>query len=93
MTCEGRVRLNRLTKPWESEPQGVSIEYYEQLPVGRVVGILIGKNGDTISGRISIGRSRTIEVTQDCSLWLQVNESESERGDNSGTIRVTLTAM
>ena len=92
VTCEGRIRLNRLAKPWESEPQGVSIEYHEQLPLGCVVGILIGKEGDTISGRISIGRGRTIEVSQDCSLWLQVNESESERADNSGSIQVTLTA-
>ena len=92
VTCQGSVRLNTLAKPWQSEPQGVSIEYHEQLPLGRVVGILTGKDGTTISGRISIGRSRTIEVSQDCSLWLQVNESESERGDNSGSFQVTLTA-
>ena len=92
LTCEGRVQVNDLPEPWQSEPQGVSIEYHEQLPLGQVVGILIGQDGQEISGRIAIGRGRTITVTQNCSLWLQINESESGRRDNSGSIRVTLAA-
>ena len=90
VTCTGSFAVNDTPRPWVSEPQGVSVEYFRGLPLGRVVAVLTGLDGQYISRRISIGRQATIKTPVACRLWLQVNDNSSSRANNSGFVDVTI---
>ncbi|MEQ9406716.1 MAG: hypothetical protein RIK87_03280 [Fuerstiella sp.] len=92
ISVEGRYAVNDQPKPWISEPQGVSIEYYRHKPLGQIVAILINEADGFVSGRIEVGPESIITAEQDCSLWLQVNDSSASRRNNSGTAEVRLSA-
>ncbi|MCP4505497.1 MAG: hypothetical protein GY826_03780, partial [Fuerstiella sp.] len=77
--CSGRFSVNDRPKPWISEPQGISIDYFRGLPLGQVVATLVRTDGDSISNRISVGTGTTITTAHDVSVWLQVNDSSASR--------------
>ena len=88
--CSGECVLATTSIPWVSEPQGITIEWYRGRPIGEVVAVLVDSDGRTISHRVPIGRSRVIQIPRSGRLWLQVNDSESSRHDNSGGYRVSI---
>lgn len=88
--CKGRFVINEDPKPWVSEPQGVSVDYFRGQPVGLVVAVLVSADGDYLSSRIPIGRAATIVAPVECHLWLQVNDSCAGRSNNSGHVDVTV---
>lgn len=92
VTAEGRFQVGHSSRPWISEPQGISIEYVRGLPLGQLVAILVATDGQQISNRISIGRKSEVTAPFDCSVWLQVNDTSNSRDNNQGHVQVTISA-
>ena len=90
VTCTGRYSINDQPRPWISEPQGVSIDYYRDMPLGCVTAILVGESGDNITKRVNVGCASTIAAPWPCSLWLQINDRANSRSNNDGECVVTI---
>jgi len=96
ITATGRVVLATATKPWESEPQGISIRYSEGRPIGRLLGAVLREEPATEGTTrhwefFNIGPSATIEPVSAGTLFLRVNDRWNELSDNSGQYEVQVT--
>lgn len=91
LTAQGRFQIGETTKPWISEPPGVTLKYHRGRPLGELVALLTAPDGSFASRRIPIGTGARLTVPCDLELWLQLNESAAERVDNRGSVSVTLT--
>lgn len=80
--------------PWESEPNGVTIEYYRGYPIGALIGTWASIEGEHPSKpweRFLIGKGRDLPVPErDSILLLRVNDRPSGVRDNAGEYTVTL---
>lgn len=95
VTATGRFTLAQQPKPWLSEPQGVSIRYFDGSPLGELQGCLrreARSSGDPESMLkvLSIGRSRQFTAPITGTLYLRVNDSWSELADNTGEVQVSI---
>jgi hypothetical protein len=81
---------------WKCEPQGISLEYHQGQPLGRLIATIVPVGGVAIEhpvGRLtthSVGRSSTLKVLETGMLLLKINERSAGLADNSGTLSVTL---
>ena len=53
--CQGRYVVEETTRPWFSEPDGITIDYVNGLPLGEVIGTIISVDGTQTTRRIPIG--------------------------------------
>jgi hypothetical protein len=88
LTCEGRYQVHDVPRPWISEPQGVTIEYVHERPLGEVSAIIVSADGKTVSRRIAAGTGVDLTFADDSELWLQINDSAASRSGNSGSVEV-----
>ncbi|MGE3998771.1 MAG: hypothetical protein AB7I48_01040 [Planctomycetaceae bacterium] len=97
LAAAGKTVLANDPRPWDSEPQGISIRYAEGRPIGRLLGLVIS-DPDPQTGRrrlsdaIDIGLNTTFSVPFDGTLYLRVNDFWNELADNSGAYAVTVRA-
>lgn len=94
--CQGRFRIKSTSgqPDWESEPQGITIEYYRGLPIGCVIATVQSDSNQQNTKRWEIhriGRGNTIQSTEDGMLYLKINEPSRALSDNRGTIEVQIT--
>ncbi len=94
----GRVVLAQTTKPWESEPQGISIRYSEGKPIGRLLGavqrVTLAEAGPIRQWEFfDIGPEGTQTMPAPGTLYLRVNDRWNELADNTGDYRVTVSAV
>jgi len=90
--CKGRYVVEATTKPWFSEPDGITIDYVDGRPLGEVIGIIISADGTQTTRRIPIGSEKKMQSPIDGILWLQVNDRWSQRKKNHGTVTVRISA-
>lgn len=90
ITCEGLCVVNETSEPWESTPDGISIEYYRGNKLGQVVAVVVSPGGKQITDRIPIGRAGTVTANFAGRVWLQVNDSCASRANNSGEYKVRM---
>lgn len=96
ITATGRITLAETTKPWLSEPQGISVRYSEGKPIGRLLGA-IQRETPSEDGPVrcweffDIGPGSTIRAPDAGTLFLRVNDRWSELSDNSGGYHATVT--
>ena len=90
LQCDGRCVVNETTEPWESTPNGISVEYYRGNQLGQVVAVLVSSDGTQITDRIPIGAAAQFTAKFDGRIWLQINEAVSGRINNSGEYEVKL---
>lgn len=81
------------SRPWISEPQGVTIEYYQQRPLGMLLAAVV--NPDTLDASslarpTPIGRRGVINSGTGGVLYLRINERTDRMGDNKGKITVNM---
>ncbi|MFO0914399.1 MAG: hypothetical protein U0795_15670 [Pirellulales bacterium] len=94
LTAEGRVVLGTDPRPWESEPQGVTVEYYRGRPLGELSAMVYwdepAEDGRRWSDWVPVGRDSQLEFNRPGWLYLRANEAPGALGDNSGayTVRV-----
>lgn len=90
--CQGRYVVEQTTKPWFSEPDGITIDYVDGRPLGEVIGIIVSADGTQITRHIPIGSMKRLRSPIDGFLWLQINDHWSERDRNEGTVTVRISA-
>lgn len=88
LTSSGQFQIGKTSRPWISEPQGITLRYHRGRPLGELVGILVAVDGSMASRRIPIGSGIELHIPFDAELWLQLNESAAERDNNEGTVSV-----
>jgi hypothetical protein len=95
LTATGRYQVADQPTIWWCEPGGVSIRYYH----GRPLGILLAavRPSDTSASSnvflqpLVIGLAADIDVPAGGTLFLRINDSAAELGDNAGELRVDVT--
>ncbi len=93
ISATGRVTLGSSTKPWVSEPAGISIRYAGGRPIGTLLGALVG-DLNQIGGEggllkpLTIGASTVIEPATTGTLYLRVNDRWSSLRENQGEYNV-----
>ncbi|MBC7966474.1 MAG: hypothetical protein H7Z17_11195, partial [Fuerstia sp.] len=90
--CKGRYVVEETTKPWFSEPDGITIDYVDGRPLGEVIGTIISADGTQTTRHIPIGTYKKLQVPIDGILWLQTNDHWSKRVQNQGTVTVRVSA-
>lgn len=96
LKARGRFTLADVPKPWVSEPQGVSIRYFDGFPLGQLLACIRQETAPTAGGHetmtnvLPIGRERRFTAPVTGTLYLRLNDSWSELADNRGQVLVTL---
>jgi hypothetical protein len=92
---DGRYVIRQTPQKWECEPQGVTVHYHRQNPLGMVLGALIDEStapemvSPLVTGApLSLGRE--FKAKNAGVLYLRVNELASGLGDNEGQFTVTV---
>ncbi|MCA9086813.1 MAG: hypothetical protein KDA81_22300, partial [Planctomycetaceae bacterium] len=88
----GRCQIRGGSEIWETEPQGISIDFFKGIPLGTLVCTFVSADGRKISNRLPVGREMVIAAPYDSVLWFQINDSSGSRADNEGSFQVTATA-
>ena len=98
ISAAGRFTLADDPKPWVSEPQGISFEYFGGLPLGRLVACFDADpadDDDANPGRhllqtVSIGKSGRLTIPANGRLLLRLNDAWDLLSDNTGGVDVTI---
>ena len=92
--AHGRYQIADQPRPWPCEPNGVSIRYYRGRPLGILLGAVcpdLPLNGACpMIAPSTIGLDRTLAPKQTGTLFLRVNDSNAELGDNKGDLTVEI---
>ena len=95
----GRVTLAQEPKPWVSEPDGITFDYCQGQPLGRLL-LAIRDQAPGVQGiadgllkPIPIGSQATITAPVDGTIYLRVNDRWNRLSDNSGSYSVTVQAI
>lgn len=95
LQATGRYQVAQEPQPWWCEPGGVSIRYYRGRPLGMLVAAV---RPDKITGAtplifpMPIGLDSPFTPQQSGTLYLKINDSAAELGDNAGELSVTVRA-
>lgn len=94
---QGRVTLAETTKPWISEPNGISIRYADGKPIGRLLAAVERATpADQGLNRYwefhEVGADGEWMIPESGVLYLRVNDRWNELADNSGEYQVTVTS-
>ncbi len=89
LSATGQCTLAQGPKPWISEPGGVSIRYYGNIPLGTLLGAVRGEGGDPTQlspfvRPFVVGLSSAFQAEVSGTLYLRINDSPCELSDNSG---------
>jgi hypothetical protein len=95
VTATGRFTLANEPKPWVSEPQGISIRYFDGYPLGRLLACIRQEDAEPDAEEsmlkvLSIGQERRFTAPITGTLYLRLNDSWSELADNRGAAQVTI---
>ena len=82
------------TRPWISEPQGVTIEYYRGRPLGMLLAAVVDpkrpQSGSAVANPVAIGRLGQLKTVHGGTLFLRINERTDRMSDNRGEITVSV---
>ncbi len=91
-TCQisatGQVTLADVPKPWISEPNGITIRYANQVPIGTLQVAVLSETGEFKVQHIGIGGTYT--PTDSGIVYFRVNDFPNELQDNTGRYTVTV---
>lgn len=95
VSATGRFTLADDPRPWVSEPQGISIRYFDGYPLGQLLACIRREEVDASDDEsmmkvLPIGRSRRFAAPITGTLYLRLNDSWSELADNRGASEVTI---
>ena len=81
LAAEGR-------KIWWSEPNGVTIRYYQGRPLGVLLGAVLTEGKERNFQIFPIGNATTWTALESGTLFLRINDDPAELRDNAGTVAV-----
>ena len=95
LTATGSYTLAAGTKPWISETNGITIEYYQRQPLGILLAAVSDskpdENGITpLASPLVIGSAGKITPKRTGTLYLCLNDSPAKLADNEGTATVVI---
>jgi len=97
VSAEGRFTLADDPKPWSSEADGITFDYFDGRPLGRLTAAVcsnsVGTAADGARGLLSpidVGRKAEIVAPFDGTLYFRVNDGWDRLGDNRGELTVTV---
>jgi hypothetical protein len=95
VSAGGRYTLVRNGEKWPCEPGGVTIDYYDGRPVGKLIGALRAVDGAPMEGAsflrpVAIGLGATVTATRDSELYLRVSDDPIWISKSSGKIDVRI---
>jgi hypothetical protein len=93
LRARGRYEVAQEPQPWISEPNGVSIRYYKQAPLGILAAAVrpeVREEGDisTFFRAEFVGLDLVIRPAATGTLYLRINDSNAELADNRGELEV-----
>lgn len=90
---EGAFSVGRLPKTWKSYADGVTLEYFQGEPVGRlmmcVASPVQAAEKTSPMEEIAVGAQKTVKVERSGELHFRVNEASHQRDDNAGSVAVS----
>ncbi|MGI9427404.1 MAG: hypothetical protein ACR2NM_02020 [Bythopirellula sp.] len=93
LTATGRYQIARDrvdAETWPCEPGGVTIEYHEGRPLGRLLGSWRTAAGDQFSAPFSVGLAKTLTPNADATLYLRANDSPARLSENLGSLDASI---
>jgi hypothetical protein len=93
ISATGRYTVAQAPRPWECEPNGVTLRYHRGLPLGALLGTVRPERfaEDNLSALLRpgpIGAERTIRAPGAGVLYFRINDSPAELRDNAGTLTI-----
>jgi hypothetical protein len=92
----GEVTLANTTRPWVSQPPGITYQYYRGRPLGQLLVCVLPNAVDVTSERISplaiqtLTEETVLEVPEFSWLLFRVNDDIAQLGDNEGHYEVVI---
>jgi len=93
VTAGGQVILAKEPKPWISEPPGVSIDYFDGYPIGRLLGCILPNDPTQFESMLRVlpvGAEKEFQAPVTGTLYLRVNDAWNRLRDNHGEYDVTI---
>lgn len=93
IAAEGRYQIGTQPKTWLCEPGGVTIHYYRGRPLGMLLAAVRADEGHSkqmtpLAKPEPIGLAASFTPPISGTLYLKINESAADLGDNQGTLTV-----
>lgn len=93
----GTATINHDPAPWTSHPNGVSLRYVRDRPIGQLIATIIQCNQSrhqTLSPQVihSVAPEEKLLISEASWLCLKINDQTGELADNTGHYEVTINA-
>ena len=97
ISAEGRFTLAETPVPWVSDANGISFDYFDGRPLGRLLAAVVvddtANAPDPARGLLSpidLGRIVLLEAPRDGTLYLRLNDGWDRLADNRGEVSVSI---
>ncbi len=90
VTAAGRYRIANDGSPWPCEPGGVTLEYHEGQPLGKLLGAWRTTANHRFSEPFAVGLAAKLKPPEDGVLYLRVNDSPARLSENRGKLSVNI---
>jgi len=92
----GQFTVAQEPKPWISEADGISIQYFDSRPLGQLLGVVYNAEttkADAFAKPIPIGSDRILTPEHDGTLYLRINDRWSQLRDNTGKLKIAISKV
>ncbi len=95
VTSSGTCTLAETTAPWVSQPDGITIRYENDFPIGTLMACIVpnapaSASAEPVLERLAIGASGDLVFKEYAWLLLRINDAIGERSDNLGGYQVEI---
>ncbi len=95
LRASGRYQVANQPQIWWCEPNGVSIRYYQGRPLGLLLAAVRPNQPqyESLSALLrptEVGLGAVLSPSQSGTLYLKINDSAAELGDNAGELKVEI---
>ncbi|MFO0923444.1 MAG: hypothetical protein U0905_13250 [Pirellulales bacterium] len=95
LQSSGRYRVFREEGDWLAEPNGITLRYVDDHPLGMLLATVVAppRPGELVTRKwkvVPIGRDATFECEEAGELLLKINDRPSELADNDGRCQVVI---
>jgi len=97
VTATGCFTLADNPKPWVSEPQGISVRYFQGQPLGKLMACVVADPSEAAPATVGthalqtipIGRNGTFRAAVAGRLLFRLNDTWDALRDNTGSVEIT----
>lgn len=95
LDASGRYQVDDEPQIWWCEPGGVSMRYYDGRPLGMLLAAVRSEKpaddeGNAFLHPVSVGLGTELTPNRSGTLYLKINDSAGELGDNRGSVQVKI---